>query len=422
MKKFFLSNIQRIIKHELISGSALLFIGTTGANFIAFIFNFILVRAITPAEYGIFASLVSLITLLSVPNQFLVTAITQFATEFIAKKEMAKAHVFYQSMYKSLLIMSAFVFLIFCLSLGVLQSFLHISNVFVLVVTGLILAFSYLSVINAAFLQSLLRFGYSAVSQIIGSSVKLLIGGIFLLLGWQSGAGIMAVFGSFFGVFIFTQIPFVKYLKKSDEKVSLPIKEIVFYSLPAFFTVFSLASFTTTDVLLAKHFLSSHDAGIYAGLSLIGRVIFYFTAPITAAMFPIIVKRHATQEKFRHIFLSALGIVGIIAACCVFAYTLFPQLIITVFLGGKMYIHYAQDLWTFGLYAGIFSVLSIVVNFFLSTKHTRVVYFVTSAALLQIMLLFFYHSTILTILWTSLGISTGLLCTLLVYYWYVYER
>jgi len=81
------------------------------------------------------------------------------------------------------------------------------------------------------------------------------------------------------------------------------------YAVPTFVTVLFLTSFTSTDVILVKHFFNSHDAGFYAGLSLIGKVIFYFTAPIPAVMFPLLVKRHATGKNFVNLFYLALILV-----------------------------------------------------------------------------------------------------------------
>ena len=53
-------------------------------------------------------------------------------------------------------------------------------------------------------------------------------------------------------------------------------------------------------LILVKHFFSPHDAGIYAGLSLIGRVIFFFSAPIASVMFPVIVQKYARKENYEN--------------------------------------------------------------------------------------------------------------------------
>ncbi len=422
MKATLISYTQRIIKHELVSGSALLFVGTMGANVLAFLFNFVLVRWITPAEYGIFASMVSLITLLSVPNQFLTTTITQFATSFYAKHELDKVKALYKMLYVMLTIVSGVILFCFFLFLHQLQNFLHVTSSFAFIITGVIIGLSYLSIVNAAYLQSLLRFGYSAIAQVIGSAAKLGVGVFFLFLGWQSTAGIMAILGSYLAAFTFTQLPFLSYLTTQTKNIALPKKEIFFYSLPTALTIISLTSLTTTDVLLAKHFLPAFSAGIYAGMSLIGRVIFYFSAPITTVMFPLIVKKHAQQEKFQHLLTSAIGIVALMSFSIVVAYAIAPRIIIPLFLGQGSYIEYATSLWLFGLVASLFSLASVLVNFFLSTKHTNVVWLVTLSALLQIVLITVSHQGVLSIMINSLISLGSLLTGLVVYYWYSYAR
>ena len=76
---------KKLIKHELISGSIFVFIGVIVSSFLSFILNLFLVRSFTAADYGIYASLLSLFTLAVIPAQSLITIIIRFATEFLQK-------------------------------------------------------------------------------------------------------------------------------------------------------------------------------------------------------------------------------------------------------------------------------------------------------------------------------------------------
>src|SRR5205085_2537303 len=128
---------------------------------------------------------------------------------------------------------------------------------------------------------------------------------------------------------------------KHRERIKIPLREIMKYALPTSFTVLALSAFTSTDVLLVKHFFNAHDAGFYAGLSVVGKAIFYFTAPIPVVMFPLLIKRHTQGENYKNLFYLALLLVFLPSLAITGFYFLFPKLTLTIFLGGRDYLSIA---------------------------------------------------------------------------------
>src|SRR5581483_11342867 len=103
------------------------------------------------------------------------------------------------------------------------------------------------------------------------------------------------------------------------------------YGGPAALALLSLTSLVNTDIILVKHFFNPKEAGIYATLSLIGKIIFYFSAPIGTVMFPLIVQRHTKKENYNTIFwLSLLLVLLASVAICIF-YSLFPAFTVNIF-------------------------------------------------------------------------------------------
>ncbi len=78
----YLSLLRGFGKHELVSGSFYVFIGTTVSSFLAFLLNVFFARELTYAEYGVLASLLSLVTLLTIPASSLSAVIVRYATNF----------------------------------------------------------------------------------------------------------------------------------------------------------------------------------------------------------------------------------------------------------------------------------------------------------------------------------------------------
>ncbi len=228
----------------------------------------------------------------------------------------------------------------------------------------------------------------------------------------------------FFAILVATVLPFIfafiplRFLfgRKTDEDSKISNTEILKYAAPTSLAIISLMSLTSTDVLLVKHFFNSFDAGLYGGLSLVGKVIFYFTGPLASVMFPLLIKRHSLGQNFNNLFYLTLLLVAIPSVGIALFYILYPILSIRLFLGGGEYFRIAPYLPIFGIYLAVFSLLNVCVNFFLSLKKTRVSIFVLTTALLQILLISLYHQNFYQVIGISTILSVILLLVLILYF------
>jgi len=103
----------KLIKHELISGTFYIFLGSMFANFLAFLLNLFLARSLSYADYAIFASLLSVITLASIPAGSINTVIVKFATGFFVKDESHKLKTLYLLFFKFVFALSLFIIFLF---------------------------------------------------------------------------------------------------------------------------------------------------------------------------------------------------------------------------------------------------------------------------------------------------------------------
>lgn len=408
----------RFIKHELITGSFYIFLGSIVANFLAFLLNLFLARNLSYADYAIFSSLLSVIIIASVPANSLNTIIVKFATGYHAKNQTEKLKLLYIKFFKFILGISFFICLLFVALSIPISNFLRLDNLWYVVLTGVTVAAFYLNVLNGAFLQSLLKFSFISLVTSISGLVKLLVGVLLIYLGFRAFGGLWSIFFMTFVSFLIGFYPLRKIilLKVKNKDISIKTDEIYSFAIPAFVTVLSLTAFTSMDVILVKHFFNPHEAGFYAGLSLIGKVIFYFTAPIPMVMFPLLVKRHSTGKNFNSLFYLALILVLLPSLTITVFYFLFPEVVIKLFLGGRDYLTIVKYLGFFGLYITIFSLVNVCVNFFLSLNKTKIAPVVVGASILQTVLIYFYHNNFYEIIVVSLAVSTVLLIYLLSYY------
>lgn len=413
MKEKIITMSKRILKHELISGSIYVFFGYIVASFLNFALNLYVARRFTASDYGIYASLLSLYTLAGLPSQSLIAIIVRFVADYSAKGKTNMVASLFIKIYKFVFLITAGIFSVFLIFAVLIQNFLKIDNSSYIILVGGIVSLFYLAIVNIAFLQGLLRFGLLSLSYILGGFIRLISAIVLIGLG-------LKVYGVFIAILIAVLIPFVlqfiplRFLigkKTSDSNISTG--DILGYAFPTTIAMLSLMSLTSTDVVLVKHFFSPTEAGLYGGLSLVSKVIFYFTGPLASVMFPLLIRRHNLGQNFNNLFYLTLLLVMVPSFGIALFYILFPALSIKLFLGGGEYLKVASYLPLFGMYLVVFSLLNVCVNFFLSLKRTGISIFVAGAAIMQILLISFFHKDFFQVIAISTGLSIVLLLILI---------
>ncbi len=409
--------IKRLIGHELISGSIYMFAGGMLGNLFAFILNLFLARNLTYVDYGIFASLLSIVNLACIPAGSINNIIVKFATNYYVKKEYNKVAGFYNFCAKILTSFALVVLISFSLLSYPISIFLQLENIWYGVMLAFTISIFYIYTLNVAFLQSLLKFSFIALINTFAGVIKLVTGIIFVYLGFRAFSGLLAIFFMSFGSFLIAFWPLRKIINlKLEQKTIIPKKEILQFSVPAFLAIFFLTSFTSSDVILVKHFFSAQEGGFYAGISLVAKVIFYFTIPIPLVLFPLLVKRHAMSQNYKKMFYLAIILVLLPSLSITAFYFIRPNLAINIFLGGRDYLQYSSYLGMFGIFLTIYSVVNVFVNLLLSLNKTKVVYPVITFAIAQILLISLFHTSFGQIINISIFTSLGLLVFLSLYY------
>lgn len=409
------NKIKNIISHPFFAGSAIMVVGSNLANALAFVYHLIIGRLLGPIHYGELAAIISLATMFSAIFTFLSMVVIKFASSAKNKKE--ENYIFSWFSRKSFLIASSLFILTLFLS-PVFSNFLHVEIKSIFIVP-FFLFFSLMSLVFRAFLQGVLKFYQMVVSLNIELLIRLLLGVLFVYLGFSvfgavSGIVLAGVIG-FFITFYFLKEHNIFYKGK---KFNIS-KEILAYSLPAFLFSLTSTSFLTTDILLAKHFISPHDAGIYASLSTLGKIILYGTVPIGAVMFPMVSKRFSKGQKYLNIFLLSLLLTTVASAFILIFYQFSPDIAIKTlygngFLEGNKYL-----IW-FGLFAAFYSLASLISSFYMSIGKVKIVILPIIFSIFQIVGIIIIHDSILSIIKVSLVSATLLFISLLIYL--IYEN
>ena len=396
------------IRHPLFSGSALLIIGSNSANAINYVYHIVMGRLLGPAAYADMAALFSVIVLINMLPSSLNLVLIKHVSSSTDPVRLGSSLRWFLN--KSLLVGLA-LSLAVLLFLPVISSFLHVSELWAIVFLGLYFIIALPVLVFRASLQGILRFGRYVASILTENIVKLLLGIVFVLMG-------LSVTGSLLGIFLaaivglFLSWWFCRDFFGKHPQAPETLKEMIKFSYPVMAFAFAFTSLFTMDVILAKHFLSPTEAGLYAALSTLGKIIIFGSSPVAGVMFPLVSRRHAEKTPYRKIFWASLGLTAAIGLTALAVYGLFPHQVLGV-LYGERFLNASGFLFMFGIFSVLYSLSNFLVGFFLSLDIKSIAVFPVLAAIAQIVGISLFHSGISSVITVSLVVCSGLFLTLL---------
>lgn len=404
------SKIKQLYASTLISGSFVMIVGGNAVNFINYIYHLMVGRLLTPAEYGELAALFSLLGLLTmIPVSFGIVVV-KFVSSAKSGDEVKNLVSWLNRLVK---IVSILMLVITITAAPFIGDFLNLENMLLVIIAGSTVIFSLPAFFNRSILQGLLLFKQN-VSSILGENLVKLVVGVFLIyIGFD-------VLGASIGVFISALVGWFlsnRYLKKylTNQKPKTPhLKPMVLYSIPVILNTITLTSLTSTDLVLIKHFLSPQDAGLYAALSTLGKIIFFGAGPIASVMFPLVTKKQVSGDSYKKVFFYSLIMTALLASGVLLVYEFFPAFAIHM-LYGSLYTQASDLLIWFGVFVTLYTLSFLVINFHLSLNKTFVVVFPITASIAQGLGLWFFHKNLFEVISVSIYVS-GFLFLCLAFY------
>ncbi|PIN91533.1 hypothetical protein COU56_05220 [Candidatus Pacearchaeota archaeon CG10_big_fil_rev_8_21_14_0_10_31_9] len=311
--------------NNILGGSFLLLITINIFFVLNYFFHFAMARMLPIEEYGILVTLYSIIYILAVFTESIQLVISRYTTE---KNDGEIKNLIKKSSSKSLKI-SFYLFLVYLVIAYPLSIILKIGYPLV-ALTGTIIFSSFLLPITRGVLQGKKRFGSLGFNMISEAVVKLSSAVFLVMVGWMIyGAIVATLLGTYFSLLI--SFVSLKDIFKGEE-IKSKNPGIYAYSAPVFVAIIAVIVFYSIDVIIAKIFFSAEMAGYYAVASMIAKVIFFGTQPISKAMFPI-ASESKNGEKKKKVFKYALLLLGGLIIIGLLIVYLLPGLLINIFSG-----------------------------------------------------------------------------------------
>jgi O-antigen/teichoic acid export membrane protein len=405
---------QAILKDRLARQSGVMFIATTVAGVLSYIYQVYMGRALGPEQYGVFGALFAIFYMIMVTSQTLSTTSARFVSKFIGEgKEIG---FFLLGSLKRMAFLGLIVSILFFALSGEIASLLKIHDSRPVMILALILFLTWIQPINGGALRGLQRFKALGFVSVSNAFFKLIFG--ILLVAFGLGVS-GALFGVVIGLFLATLISFfflAPYFKRNNpHDPGFDYSSFYTYSAPVLLAMFCFSVPANLDVVLAKYFLSARDAGLYTSASVLGKIIFFFPAAIYVVMFPMIAEGHARGENTIGILRKSLAYTAFLSGSVALGYLLFPQLVVKLF--GLSYASALPLVAPYALAMFFFSLTVIVLNYHLAIKNLRYITLFASFTFFEIILLSIFHSSALEMAKVLLWVNFALFSVGLAYTW-----
>ena len=352
---------QYITSSAFARGGLSFLIATLMVNLSNFVFHMVISRLLGPSDYGELGSLLNLMVIFTVPLGALQAAITHAEA---SRRQANRPGVNLSKLLGRMAFAGALGTIIIIAFGPVLASFLRLGSFWLVVVLALWLLPSVLGAVLQGVLIGRLRFGPVAIATLVGSVLgRLAFGIVFVGLG---GGVLAALFASVFAQLLVTGI--VGGVLYREIFASRPGEVSGIELRGSVLAILALGGFwvlSSEDTVLARHFLSGHDAGIYAASATAGRIALFLPGAIATIAFPQFSVGRGRSEAARTALRWSLLATAAIGFFGTVVLAVFPSLVIEL-LFGSSYLAGVDALRLLALEAGMLGVISLLTFFHLA--------------------------------------------------------
>ncbi len=354
----------RALRQKLLGGSLTLLAGSGLVGVTNLVYNVATARLLGPSGFAHATAVYTLLMLASaITLSFQVVCAKYVASH---ETEDEKAAIFSRLHIRAWMAGVGIGLLLFLFN-GTLKTYLNLPNANLISLLALGTAFYIPLGVRRGYIQGVHAFTALALNFMLEGLARL--GGAYLLiwlgLGVQGAvlASVIAVIASYF---LAKPSPRLKGLRSRAIPISFGegLQAIVFFSGQVVINNF--------DIVLVKHFFPPAEAGIYAAVSLVGRLVNMCAWSVVNTMFPVSAGTRSSDREARPVLFMSLFLVFLILSVLILGLWAIPSFLWRTLFGSHFelgnYGSLAALLILYAVTTGIYSLSSVMITYEMSRK------------------------------------------------------
>lgn len=366
-------------------------------------------RILGPSGYGELTTLISLLFISGAITGTFQTSVTRYISAYNAQNNVYKIKNFFIKITIRFFILSCLIFILLLLLLKPIAFFLNMQSSLPLIILGVIIVQGSLSSVITGVIQGMGRFKALGFNSILSTSLKLVLGIFFIYLGFKSFGAVIGIMLSALIAYLifFLSIKDILRLKiPSNIDSSIDIKNFYKSTIMILISTVLITLISYFDIVLVKHFFSPENTGYFAAASQIGRIILFFPGAIGIVIFPRFTEKFEKNERLRGTFLKSFFILLVSSIFFLVIYFFFPEIITRIMYGTVFVNDSSKLIFLYGLFMALIGFINLQIFYFISMKKYWYLIYLFTLFIVEIILIFNYHNTVISILWIEILISS----------------
>ena len=400
--------LAQVQRNRLVRQNLVLFFGGLVAGIGGFVYHAIAGRVLGPETYGQVAFLIALYAVGTGPALILIVVLARYTALLNARGDPG---------VRSLLVRTVRLIAIPCLALILLTTlfarpiagFEHLGSTIPILILGFSVALIWQVAIPRGILQGLQRFTPLSLNLSLELLIRTTVVFILLKAGYAVSGAMAAVFAGLGIAFFLGLYSLRDHFRGIGTRVRLRV--MAGFSLTAAAGIIGVQILYNQDVILAEHYLNSHDGGIYGGLNKIGTILFFLTLSVSQVLFPRVVEAVAKDQHPGRILLSSAGILSALGAGALLVFAIAPGLVVGI-LFGPSFRDAVPLVFPVGVIGLALALDNLLVQFFMAVHDRVFVPLLALAVVAEALLIFLFHARVGQVVLDILVALLGLLVML----------
>jgi O-antigen/teichoic acid export membrane protein len=393
------------LRSRVLSGSMIMLVSSGIVGVTNFVYNLLIARTLGAVEFGHAAVVYTSLLLLSC----FTLSFQMVCSKFVAQNHsMAGKAAIYARLRRRAWIVSTALAALIVVASGPLSDYLNLPSRSYMLLIGLASAFYVPLGVRRGLMQGLYQFRRLATNFVIEVMVKTF--GAFLLLAL--GMGVLGVvIGMASSVIV-------------AELIATPAAEIrirpKFGLEPSFREGLHAAVFfigqvliNNVDIVMVKHFFVGPESGLYAVVSLVGRIVFILCWSVVSSMFPISAGSRTNVRGGKVVLSTAVGLVFMVTSVSLLGIEIAPHgLWKTIFgagfnLGGSN--PYTSLLLLYAAATGVYSFSVVLMMYEMSRRIANTAWLQLATSGAVVVGIYLFHRNLHQVIVVQLVLMTALL-------------
>lgn len=394
-----------------------LMVASVGANFFNFLLNAILGRVLTLSDFGVITLFSTIISLAAVLFGAVSSTITHKIAFWQGQKKTFQGVLFARSMLRQVFLWSMVASILWIFADDYIAKFFQVNDLTLIWLFSPALLFGALASVQYGFLKGRFSFRALGLAGLIEAISKLLFALAFVFSG-RTDLVAMSIPASIAVSFLALDYYAGKLagsLGEEAEGALVPTQVFPWSFFGASLLSGAAATlFLNIDVLVAKHSLSPENAGAYALLSLVGKMIFLFGSLLSTLINPIVSHHDGAKSDPHAAFTRLFQLTFVTAMIGFLGVGPLGQWTVPLLFGSKAGI-IVPYLNAYGLAMVAFTLSCAMVSYRVARRQFSFAFVQVMGSVLTLIGLLIWHETLGQLTWVVLAGSLGTLLALVIW-------